>query len=521
MDEIIDHWASASILVCFGEVPLKHNRQNEKSPEQLQLRSLIFGNYGLGRALIYTLVFKVAIFAIGVLLIGVLATRTGLASNSSGGYQVFGLDQWPHVEAYTDFRDLYMKDLVAPFLQGHDPYQLGTIVYNYPPLFLYLLSFFAQVNIVWFPAIPLAAFDILTTIPVYLIAKQFLFRGNSKMAFAVAIIWAVNPINLFYNDLMWLNPGPTTFFLMMGIYYFLKRDWYFSAFMLAVSTGFKQITVLAVPVLLILLWNSSAPKKIAENRVRQIDGKKDLVGNLDEKAGTIQSSLSNFRKDIRRALVRAGHEIWFGLILLRPIVLYLATFVGFLFIISLPYIVTEPQNYFYSLQLPIFGYPPGTSAGYPSTFSYDLSQPTRITTFLGLLNFTNLQSVAVTSYQLLDYAFAFAYVALLIYILYAKLEPSGTNTLILVMTGFLVFFGLYGRGIYKYYFATLTPLALPFLGEKKQMLIFEGLSLAILFVPRVATPWMAVLLLTLLPRFLNRSSNQSLETAGSGDLPPT
>ncbi|HKW05089.1 MAG TPA: hypothetical protein VJN71_07320, partial [Nitrososphaerales archaeon] len=380
-------------------------------PEKLQLRSLIFGNYGLGRALIYTLVFKAAIFAIGVLLIGVLATRTGLASNSSSGYQVFGLDQWPHVEAYTDFRDLYMKDLVAPFLQGHDAYQLGTIVYNYPPLFLYLLSFFAQVNIVWFPAIPLVAFDILTTIPVYLIAKQFLFKGNSKMAFAVAIIWAVNPINLFYNDLMWLNPGPTTFFLMTGIYYFLKRDWYFSAFMLAVSTGFKQITVLAVPVLLILLWNGTAPKKITESRVRREGGgKNEVAGDPGENSSSIHSPLSNFGTGIRSALVRAGQEIWFGLILLRPVLLYLATFVGFLFIISLPYIITEPQNYFYSLQLPIFGYPPGTSAGYPSTFSYDLSQPTRITTFLGLLNFTNLQSVAVTSYQLLDYAFAFAYV---------------------------------------------------------------------------------------------------------------
>lgn len=457
----------------------------------LQLRSLFLGNYGLRRALFYTFIFKILIFVVGVILMGVFSTRTGLSSGSGGNFQMFGLDQWPHVEAYTDFRDLYMKDLVAPFLSGHDAYQLGTIVYNYPPLFLYLLSLFAEVNLAWFPAVPLVAFDILTVIPVYLISKRFLFQDSARIAFAVSLIWAANPINLFYNDLMWLNPGPTTFFLLMAVYYFLKKEWYFSAFMLAISTGFKQISVLALPIFLALLWKSRmSAKPLVDFRVDTGNG----------------SELRSWAHSIGRAGRYLANRLLLGFTLLKPLLYYLATFVGFLVVISLPYLVTEPQNYFYSLQLPILGYPPGTSAGFPTTFSYPLSEPTRLTTFLGLLNFANFQGLALTSYRLLDYAFAFAYVGLIIYILLAKVEPSGKNMVILTMAAFLLFFTLYGRGIYKYYFATITPLALPFFGEKRQAIMFEVFSIALILVPRVVTPWMSLLLLTMLPRFLTRGT---------------
>ena len=453
----------------------------------MKLHSLLFGNYGLGRALFYTFIFKILIFGVGVFLIGVFATRTGLVSGSSGNFPMFGLNQWPHIEAYTDYRDLYLKDLVAPFLKGQDAYKLGTIVYNYPPLFLYLLSFFAEVNLAWFAAVPLVAFDILTVIPVYLISKRFLFQDSVKIAFAVSLIWAVNPINLFYNDLMWLNPGPTTFFLLMAVYFFLKKDWYFSAFMLAISTGFKQISVLVLPIFLVLIWKSTSHAKISS----------PFPQGTEEKI-----QIRSWKQSISRPGRDLEHALKFGFSRLKPVLYFLATYIGFLFIISLPYVVTEPQNYFYSLQLPILGYPPGTSAGFPTTFSYPLSEPTRLTTFLGVVKFANLQGLAVSSYQILDYAFAFAYVGLILYMLLAKIEPSATNTVILSMAAFLIFFSLYGRGIYKYYFATLTPLALPFFGDKRYAILFEIFSIALLLIPRVATPWLAVLLLTMLPRFL-------------------
>ncbi len=424
----------------------------------LQLRKFFFGDYGLGRAIFYTFIFKVAIFTIGVTLMGFFLTRTALVGGANA--PMFGLNQWPHIEAYTDYRDLYIKDLVVPFLKGNDAYQLGTIVYNYPPLFLYLITLFSEVNLAWFGAVPLVAFDILTVIPIFKIGKEFLFENNSKLAFAVAMIWAVNPINLFYNDLMWLNPGPTTFFMMVAIYYFLKKEWYFSAFLLAIATGLKQTAVLVAPILLVLMIKGSQPAK--------------------------------------------------------KILFFVLTYAGFLVLLSLPYLITEPQNYFYSLQLPILGYPPGTSAGYPTTFGYPLSEPTRLTTFLGLVSFTNLQNIAVISYQYLNYLFVFAYVTLIGYLLLSKAKPTGRSTLLFCMAALLIFFGLYGRGVYKYYFASITPFAIPFMGSRRSGIIFEAISIAILMIPRVATPWMAILLLTLLPGYLAlRRQTNLLQTEGT------
>src|SRR5579872_327596 len=123
--------------------------------------------YSLGSTLVFTMAIKVAVFLIGVSIIGLLVARTSVSSN--GFPPVFALNQWPHVEAYTDYRDLYLRDLVAPFVGGNwNIYYLGTIVYNYPPLFIYLLGGFAYlVNLVWFPAVSLILFDILTVIPFY------------------------------------------------------------------------------------------------------------------------------------------------------------------------------------------------------------------------------------------------------------------------------------------------------------------------------------------------------------------
>ena len=72
---------------------------------------------------------------------GVLATRTQLTvcgSNTPGNPSIYSAP-YGDVEAYTDYRDLYLRCLVNPFLSGKSAYNLP-IVYNYPPLFLYLIS---------------------------------------------------------------------------------------------------------------------------------------------------------------------------------------------------------------------------------------------------------------------------------------------------------------------------------------------------------------------------------------------
>jgi hypothetical protein len=458
--------------------------------------------FGLSSAVAISFVVKFSIFFVGVAIMGVLATRTQLTacgSNTPGNPPIFSAP-YGDAEAYTDYRDLYLRCLVNPFLSGKGAYNLP-IVYNYPPLFLYLISGFALLNYIWSSAIPLVFFDALTVIPLYLILKDFLFRGNSRIAFAISLFWIFNPINLFYNDLMWLNPAPTTFFVVLALYFLLKREWALSSIGLALATALKQTAVLIFPIFLI--W-----------------------------------------------IIRAGGTSR------KKVLAYIVLFVAILVLISTPYIFQNPQLYFWALQLPIFGTPPGGSSSTPTTFTYDLSQPTRLTTFLGLVRFADLKSLAVESYLFLNYVFGLAYAILLLqfgvgirnlrtavsYVafeisekvrlsglkiarkfkhgfqpvrktrIYSVLErrPTANELLIYSLTAFLLFLSLFGRGDYKYYFASITPLAVPLFATKSRAIVFEIFSATLILLPREVTPWMAILLITFMPQLIGSEESSKI-----------
>ena len=454
--------------------------------------------FGLGSSLLLSLAVKFSIFLIGVAIMGALSTRSELTvcgSNSPGNISIYSAPLGD-AEAYTDYRDLYLRCLVNPFLGGKSAYNLP-IVYNYPPLFLYMISGFALLNYVWTSAIPLVLFDALTVIPLYLIARDYLFKGNTKLAFAVSLIWIFNPINLFYNDLMWLNPAPTTFFVVLSIYLLLKKEWTFSSLSLAVATGLKQTAVLLFPIFLIWMMRT--------------------VGSPGKK-----------------------------------ILAYCVLFVSVLVLISTPYIFQNPQAYFWALQLPIFGIPPGGSATNPTTFTYDLSQPTRITTFLGLIKLVNLQSFTVATYNYLNDVFAIAYAIVLLQFgiglrnlknalsyffrrspgtprvaqivpsqdvniqpepsskpkwpsLFGN-SPTANELLLYCLTALLLFLSLFGRGDYKYYFAGITPLSIPLFSTKRRAIAFIAFSAALILLPREVTPWMAILLITMIPSLLQNEN---------------
>ena len=443
--------------------------------------------YGLTSTTIFSLIAKFAVFAVGLGIMGILSTRTQLpACGSSSPLHVSVYNPpFGNIEAYTDYRDLYLRCLVNPFLSGKSAYNLP-IVYNYPPLFLYTLAVFALENLVWFPGIPLVLFDALTVIPIYLIAKEFLFSGNEKLAFAVSLVWIFNPINMFYNDLMWLNPGPTTFFLALSIYLLLKQKLAYSAISLAIATGFKQTAVLVAPIFLIWMIKSMGFSK--------------------------------------------------------KILAYAILYVSLLLLISSPYIFQNPQQYLWALQVPILGNPPGTGSSAPSSFVYDLSQPTRITTFIGLVRFADLKSLALATYSVLNYLFIALYVVLLARFLmdfgelkrllsywskraFGRMKSSaesivrphislrqgiGANDLLVYcFVATLLFLSLFGRGIYKYYFAGITPLALPLFATKRGMIIFTIFDIALLVIPREVTPWLAVLLITLAPGLFTQQNRNA------------
>lgn len=450
--------------------------------------------YSLRSSVTLSLVAKFTIFLVSVAIMGLLSTRQQLAacgSASPGNIQIYSAPIGD-MEAYTDYRDLYLRCLVNPFLAGKSAYNLP-IVYNYPPLFLYLESAFALLNLVWTSAIPLVLFDALTVIPIYLIAKNYLFKGNEKLAFAVSLVWIFNPINLFYNDLMWLNPAPTTFFVMVAIYFLLKQDWSFSSISLAIATGLKQTAVLLFPFFIAWMLRTGG-----------------------------------FRR--------------------RIVLSYLVLYIALIVLISTPYIFQNPQLYFWALQLPIFGIPPGGSSSNPTTFVYDLSQPTRLTTFLGLVTFANLKPLALATYNYLNDIFLIAYALVLSqfvvglknlrtacsYLLWEAKDilraavlgfvartkgapkpartlkkfpiveqpPTANELLIYCLAALLLFLSLFGRGVYKYYFAGITPLSIPLFSSKGRAIIFTAFSAGVILLPREVTPWMAILLLTMLPQLL-------------------
>jgi hypothetical protein len=94
-------------------------------------------------------------------------------------------------------------------------------------------------------------------------------------------------------------------------------------------------------------------------------------------------------------------------------------------------------------------------------------------------------------------------------------SESMARTLILYcFVALLLFLSLFGRGAYKYYFAGVTPFAVPLFSKKMGALIFEAFSAAVILLPREVTPWMAVLLITLLPNLMqSRSSSVEVEQA--------
>ena len=454
--------------------------QKEASPRfGLDMRK-----YGLFHTTLAATVIKGSVFVIGILIIGVLEPRTILNACPSLAppVAIYQFAPWSHVEAYTDYRDIYLPCLVASFLKGANLYHLYGVTYNYPPLFLYLISGFAYVaNLIWLPAFPLVLFDVLTTIPVYLIARDFLFQRNARLAFIVSLVWAANPINLFYNDLMWLNTAPATFFLVLAIYLLLKQQWSLSSLALAVSTGFKQISVIFFPVLLIFLFKS--------------------VG---------------FSKKL---------------------IAYVSIYILSLVMISTPYIFTEAQYYFWSLDFPILGIPVSAPNVQP-LFSTSFSDPVRITTFLGYLS-SSYGLFVTESYLYLNY---FLIGSIIIVFIFLAIEPvrsfsrysqwhvktnllrsehggsiesqnpfynsivrlsnmvSPERVLGFCLAIFLIFLTLYGGGVYKYYFAGITPLVIPVFKKKSGLVIFEALSIFLIFVPREISPWVAFVFLLLLPR---------------------
>ncbi|MHA2059463.1 MAG: hypothetical protein ACW976_01620 [Candidatus Ranarchaeia archaeon] len=175
-------------------------------------------------------------------------------------HEVMGFfDRWFDLstfETFTDYQHFYLVWIDAFWNSNWYPYTRAAEVavlniYAYTPVFLYIIAPFW-----WLPGqplwIPILVGDAAAVIPVVMAGYEL--RGKYGGIFAGSV-YTVSVLNIFYEGGIWMNPGISTFFLMMGVYLWGVKQQYTVGnlfFVLAVMT--KQLLVLFVfPFYFILL----------------------------------------------------------------------------------------------------------------------------------------------------------------------------------------------------------------------------------------------------------------------------
>jgi 4-amino-4-deoxy-L-arabinose transferase-like glycosyltransferase len=367
----------------------------------------------------------------------------------------------PNAENWQDYFYAYLPSVQA-FKSGYLPYV--DFYFAYPPLFLYVLAAFSYLGASWGAAVPLVVADALTVVPVYLIARRL---ASEKGALLVGLLFALAPMNLYYADYLWLNPPLTTLFLLVSVWLFLASRYDLSAVALALSVGFKQTALLALPVLLIFLW----------------------------------------RRTSRGLALR-----------------YLLLVTAICLALSIPYLFLSPARYLFSIfRLPLdsLGLPQNyyqliaptgpvqtvntaTITGYLQTWTrfQDINGPASLILPIFIFFVPSASSVLYSEAGVgLTVVLATAYL-LLLYRAYGKHRILDETVLFYVMSGLLILFTF--DPLYKYYVVGITPLLALLVRDKRGVFGFISLNLALLLVPRVLgsyVPLITLLCLVGLARF--------------------
>lgn len=344
-------------------------------------------------------------------------------------------------EGFNDFEYFYqtwVKNFIS--LKWY-PYSYGNTIdalnwYSYPPFFLYLISFFGLVSS-RFSAIPIVILDAGCVVLVYKILNLFI---PSKRIYIPSIIFCFSVINIFYIGIYWLNPAPMTFFLLLSIYYLIKKNNHLSIIFYMTSIMMKQTALYY---------------------------------------GLIFMSLYLGEKQVKN---------WW-----KPIFLIISLFIIF----SIPYIILTPINYFRHLLVsPIptsiiqLTPPKGHE---PITFSHFLVYGLNINS-----NSIQILNMFVNTYFLITFSTS-VISSYSIFALKTKKLKEQSIIFLFMINGFLMYM-FQPRGLYKYYLTNLMPLQfIAMLLEidrlnisklKKYLFIFLYISytMSIIIVPRLYTP---------------------------------
>lgn len=309
------------------------------------------------------------------------------------------------LESYLDY-EVYYQTAASLFIHGkkypYAPNFYYRLPFFYPPFFLYAISLPAIIN-VDLVFVPLFLADIVLPIFIYQFLKKSLNKKAAKWGFLTS---AFCPLTVYYHGGLFLNTSLVILFFVISLYFIHRKKFRYACIFLAVSCLFKQIAIFFVlPILLYLTFAS----------IKQNESRKKYLKNF------------------------LSYAFIFFIVLLLG---------------SLPWILIDPEDYYYAL-----------SAGQDPTFSPKFKTPTFnspiswysflilynvpywVIYLLGFLNFTFLGIVIV---QIADL------------ILIIRWQRKGTLDWarffdIIVYTAILTHL-FFPRGVFKYYFAFVAPL---------------------------------------------------------------
>jgi hypothetical protein len=187
-----------------------------------------------------------------------------------GFHSAFGMN-FEVVEAFSDFSYYYMN-FVRAFVQGNLPYTEALYMidesqtYIYPPLFVYILGVFYYIpSELLFPDVHTTAiilardiaflrvgfaflvFDVATCAVMYGAARKL--TQNQYVPVVVMLVFALNPISLWWGNYLWLSTPIHTFFLVLGFFFMIRGNLRWAVVWVTVAAMTKQTAALLIPMI--------------------------------------------------------------------------------------------------------------------------------------------------------------------------------------------------------------------------------------------------------------------------------
>lgn len=165
-------------------------------------------------------------------------------------FEQLGLSDSISLEFYRDFEYYYVNwvnkfnfDSVFLLYSGY------FVNYQYPPLFIMILNDFKS-----FIYIPLFFSYLLSIIMFKKICNELYINSNR-----LVILFALNPIMIFYSAFNWFNVSLLLLFVLISFYYLIKYNPNFklSIFWLSISILIKQYIIIFLPFYLVYIYFDS------------------------------------------------------------------------------------------------------------------------------------------------------------------------------------------------------------------------------------------------------------------------